>query len=171
MNEPILLAKEYIIVIDTDTPSFDFARPLCAYSTGYEHEANKLQDMSELFYEETKLEGKNPFDGFIEDRLDDENFYSPCSVMLNKNYGCDGSGNYAILDQSNFANFNYPAPLSVGIFFANEPNSDQLSMIKTRTQKFFEKVWPEKSGSNQKVKFEGMRLIIQTKYGEEKVLD
>ena len=171
MSEPILLSKEHIVVIDTNTPSFDFVRLLCAYCTGYEHEANKLQEMSELFYEETKLEGKNPFDGFIEDRLDDENFYSPCSVMLNKKYGCDGNGNYAVLEQSNFSNFNYPAPLSVGIFFAEDPTVEQLQIIKSRALKFFEKVWPKKSGSDQQVKFEGMRLITQTKYGEEKILD
>lgn len=181
MSEPVFLGKDYILVIDTNRSSYDFAKKLCAYCTGFEHEDSKNYDMSYLFYDEMKIKDdgipkgrtaheKNPFAKYVIDRRDDEDFYSPCSVMLNKRYGCDGVGKYALLTEDNFDKYCYPAPLSVGIFFAEEPTEEHIKIIKERSQRFFDNVWPEHDPSGEKVVVEGLRLVVTVKYGYEKVL-
>jgi hypothetical protein len=181
MSEPVFLGKDYILVIDTNRASYDFAKRLCAYCTGFEHEDSKNYEMSRIFYEEMRLKDdstpkgltaaeKNPFYNFVIDRRDEEDFYSPCSVMLNKRYGCDQIGRYAVLTEDNCGQYSYPAPLSVGIFFAEEPTPEHIRIIKERAQRFFELVWPEQDPSKETVVVEGLRLIVTTKHAEEKVL-
>lgn len=177
MTEPVHLSTEYILVIDTDSPAFGFAKDLCAYCTGYESEDSKSLAMANQYFLDLGLEDpksdygrilfeKSIFYDAIADKRDDEDKYSPCTVMLNKRYGCDDAGNYQLLDEKNFDQFSQPAPLSVGIFFYIEPTKEQVALIRQRAMQFFKNVWQEK-----KVVVEGLRLIVQTKYGEERVLD
>jgi hypothetical protein len=170
----ILLQQEYVVVIDTNKPSFDFATQLCAYCTGHDDENSKDHTMVDKFYDQVmphfsdNLKDRirdNPFCGFLTDKMDQYGFYSPCTVWLNKNYGCNDEGEYDILTENNFDNFSLPAPLSVGFFFENEPNSELLALLKNRINKFFAEEWKSP------VRFEGMRLITKTLYGSEREID
>lgn len=163
--EPMLLQQEYILVIDTNKESFYFYRELCAYCTGFTHESVTDTTLSDLFNEE--VEDNRIFSEYIVDRVDDEGFLSPSCVWLNKRYGCNESGAFALLDEKNFDEFSFPAPLSVGIFFQKAPQESQIQLIKTRVHDFFAKIWKEKED----VAVECFRLITHSKYGEEKSLD
>jgi len=163
--EPVLLQQDYIFVIDTNKESFNFYRELCAYCTGFIHESVQDTFFSDFFSEE--VEDANCFVDYVMDRVDDEGFMSPSCVWLNKRYGCNEAGLFAILDETNFETFSFPAPLSVGIFFEKSPEQNQIDLIKSRARQFFEKVWKDKED----VCIEGFRLITHTKYGDEKSLD
>jgi hypothetical protein len=174
MIDPILISTEYTLIIDTNSFSDGFSKQLCAYCTGISDENDIGQKYAEMFYEDRKIEDdsspkgrvseeKNPFYGFIAQRLDEEQLYSPCCVWLNKKYGYNAEGNYALLTEENFEDYNFPAPLSVGIFFEEKPEDEQIQMIKQRTLKFFESIWESKNP----VVVEGFRLIIHTKYGQD----
>ena len=82
---------------------------------------------------------------------------------MNKKYGYNAEGNYALLTEENFEDYNFPAPLSVGIFFEEKPEDEQIQIIKQRALKFFENIWESKKP----VVIEGFRLIIHTKYGQD----
>ena len=173
MDNSVLLSCEYIVVIDTDKPSFEFANDLVAYCTGYEHEKSTDDSFAKKFLDEvvgkdddnlkSRLQS-NPFYGFVYDKMDQEGFYTPCSVWLNKNFGCSNSGEYARLTKENCDSFMMPAPLSVGIFFENEPTEQHYELLKERAIKFF------KHHLKENVRFEGIRLITQTRYGSEKII-
>ena len=77
-------------------------------------------------------------------------------------YGKSSSGDYSVIDESNFSEYNSPAPFSVGIFFENKPQSYQIELIKHRSNDFF--------GMIENGKVEGFRLIAHKKYGEEVAL-
>jgi hypothetical protein len=179
---PVLLSTEYTLVIDTDAFSDHFAKKLCAYCTGFFDEKDNGRDMSDLFYLDEQIEDdesprgkiaeeKNPFHGFVCQRLDEDSIFSPCCVWLNKRYGYNPEGKYALLTEGNYDEYNFPAPLSVGIFFDEEPRRDHIEKIKQRAIKFFESVWPQLSlrgvPKTSKVNIEGFRLITHTKYGLE----
>jgi hypothetical protein len=173
MSDPIFLCKEYVIVVDTDKSSYSFIKDFCAYCTGYNHESLISSEYSKLFYEDMKLIDdnyvnfpyeKNPFNGFLTDKLDHDGYLAPCSVWLNKNFGMDCSGRYELLTEENFDEYSYPAPLSVGFFFNSEPSKQQIEIIKTRSKKFFELFFSDRKF---KVNILGYRMIVHTKYGEE----
>lgn len=193
MSDSILISEEYILVIDTNTNA-QFSKALCAYCTGYGSEVGDLkedcggdleQQMSDMFYMEMGLEDddspkgrvalqKSPFYESIVDHRDEYGDYSPCSIWLNRNYGCNEAGEFAKLTDENFSDYDQPAPCSVGIFFGVEPSTDQIKIIKERAVKFFKEMWPKLTGnkalgiSSQQVEVEGFRLISHKKYGEEK---
>jgi hypothetical protein len=171
MSDPIFLYKEYILAIDTDRYAFDFLRNLVAYCTGYSYESSISTEYSDIFYNDLEIDGlakeeKNPFYGYIIDREDELGALSPCCLLLNKKYGINDSGGYAVLDQDNFDQYSSPAPFSVGIFFDQEPLSEQIYLIKNRARNFFKKIWKSDA-----VNIEGFRLIIHSKYAEEVLLD
>ena len=171
MSDPIFLYKEYILAIDTDRYAFDFLRKLVAYCTGYSYESSISTEYSDIFYNDLEIDGlakeeKNPFYGYIIDREDELGALSPCCLLLNKKYGINDSGGYAVLDQDNFDQYSSPAPFSVGIFFDQEPLSEQIDLIKNRARNFFKKIWKSDT-----VNIEGFRLIIHSKYAEEVLLD
>jgi hypothetical protein len=178
MSESILISTEYTLVIHTDGFSDAFAKKLCAYCTGFVDETDTDLEFSDLYYLEENIEDdespkgrvadeKNPFYGFVGQRLDEDQIYSPCCVWLNKRYGYNANGEYAVLTEKNFDEYNFPAPLSVGIFFDMAPEPEHISKIKERAVKFFEKVWPKLNDGAKKVTVEDFRLVIHTKYGEE----
>ena len=178
--EPVLLSTEYIVVIDTDSVAYEFVEKLCSYCTGTIDEKGHAQDMADLYYLDQNIEDddsingffadqKNPFYNFVGQHLNEENFYSPCSVWLNKNYGCNSSGDFALLTENNCEKFNFPAPFSIGIFFEIEPTVDLIQLLKSRAIKFFEEILPL-SKKDKLVKIEGFRMIIHKKYGEEVIL-
>ena len=180
MNNPILISTEYTLVVDTDMYSECFAKKLCAYCTGFVDETESDLDFADLFYLDEGIEDdkssmgkvaeeKNLFYSIISQRFDEDQNYSPCCIWLNKRYGYNASGNYALLTEENYDEYNFPAPLSVGIFFEFEPDSYHISKIKERAVKFFDDVWLKFSGK--KVTIEGFRLIVHNKYAEEKTLD
>lgn len=181
MSEPVLISTEYTVIIDTDSVSYDFVNKLCAYCTGLTNEEDEGMELADLYYLEQSIEDdssphgltsdeKNPFYGVVSQRLDQDSIYSPCSVWLNKNYGCNASGKFAKLNEKNYDEYNFPAPLSVGIFFLQEPEPGHIQIIKERSVAFFEKIWPKiKDGSNP-VRVEGFRLITHTKFGEDKAI-
>lgn len=173
----ILISEEYSVIIDTNSESFSFAKKLCAYCTGFTSEDEADQKFSDLFYMEMGIEDddspkgktctqKNPFYDCIADRKDDNDVFSPCSVWLNRLYGCNETGQYDKLTEENYDEYDLPAPFSVGIFFDTEPTEDQLKIIKERAVKFFVDVWLKLS--NVQVAVEGFRLVKHRKYGEEK---
>jgi len=163
--EPILLSKEYILVIDTDKIAYDFYKELCSYCTGFTHESARDNLFSDMFDEE--VEEANLFAEMISDRLDDDGYLAPSCVWLNKRYRCNDVGRYELLDENNFEEYSCPAPMSIGIFLSQEPEQRHLDVIKQRAKQFFEKVW-KPAGV---VAIEGFRLIVHTKYGEERIID
>lgn len=163
--EPILLLKEYIFVIDTDKIAYEFYKELCSYCTGFNHESTRDNSFSDMFEEE--IDETNFFVDMIADRLDDDGYLAPSCVWLNKRYGCNDVGKYELLDENNFEEYSHPAPMSVGIFLSQEPDQRHLDVIKQRAKQFFEKVW-KPAGA---VTIESFRLIIHTKYGEERIVD
>ena len=174
MGDAILLSKEFILVIDTNSPSCDFFSSLCAYCTGFDQESATDHSMVDKFYEEMDIEegvsvsnnySKNPFYDFVIDKINHEGDYSPCSIWLNKRYGCNEKGEYSLLSEENYNNYSFPAPMSVGIFFDQEPEAENIDLIKKRARQFFQNFW-----SKSVVEVEGIRLIVHTKYGEEIVI-
>ena len=178
MSEPVLLYKEFIFVIDTNSHKHDFCKELVAYCTGFVHEGSVTSKYSEAFYDEMNLcdetskglfaEDKNPFSGYIVDREDDCGELSPCCVLLNKNYAINDEGDAKQLEEANYDEYCYPAPFSVGIFFDKYPEQSQIEILKSRAIKFFKEVWIWPHGS---VGIEGFRIIVHSKYGEEIFLD
>lgn len=177
MNEPILLYAEYDLIIDTNCESFHFYKELCAYCTGITNEDEHALDYSNQFYFEMVIkddeslkgkiaEEKNPFYGAIRFEIDN-NIESPCAVMLNKRYGANEDGKYAILTEENCEEYFDIAPLSVAILFDLEPTQEQIQIIKDRAVKFFTEVWPNLPTPKEKVEVEGFRLITRTHYGQE----
>jgi hypothetical protein len=177
-DEPVLLSTEYTLVIDTNSFSYAFAKKLCAYCTGFTDEEDEGREFADLFYLDEQIEDdespkgkvadeKNPFYGYVNQRLDENQVYSPCCVWLNKHYGYNASGEYAKLTAKNFNEFNFPAPLSVGIFFDVEPQPEHVKIVKDRVLMFFEKIWPKVKDGSEQVLVEGFRLITHTKFGIE----
>jgi hypothetical protein len=174
--ERVLLSEEFTVVIDTNGYAANFSKELCAYCTGFIDEQDYALEFADLFYMEEGIEDdspkgkvaedKNPFQGHIGQRLDENGNYSPCCVFLNKRYGSNENGEVGLLTEDNYDKYDYPAPLSVGIFFDAEPTAEQVQIIKTRAKAFFEKLWPKLRASE--VAFEGTRLVIHTRYGEER---
>lgn len=176
---PILISEEYSFIIDTNAESYDFAKKLCAYCTGFLSEDESNQKFSDIFYTEMSLEDddsprgrvsdeKNPFFNCIIDRRDSSDVFSPCSVWLSRDYGSNEEGEYSKITADNYSDYELPAPFSVGIFFDVEPTAEQIGIIKDRAVKFFSEMWLEIS--KETVKVEGFRLISHKKYGEEKDL-
>ena len=170
----VLILTEYILIIDTDSPSYEFASDLCAFCTGYAEENSMKMSMIDSFYENLNLKSdisvaqkieSNPFRGFVVDKIDQYGYFSPFCIWLNKRYGCNESGEYGLLTQDNYEKFTMPAPFSVGIFFEREPEQEHIDLIVKRANLFFDSVW-----RNKKVKIDGMRVITHTKYAKEKVL-
>lgn len=173
---PVLISKEYILVIDTNSFSDSFAKDLCAYCTGFADEKENGINYANLFYRDQFIEDdespkgkvaeeKNIFYGIMGNKLDEDGIYSPCSIWLNDKYGYNADGECALLNEENYDEFNFPAPLSVGLFFDDIPDENQIQLIKSRAFKFFEEVYP-KINQDKQVKVEGFRLITHTKYGE-----
>ena len=156
----ILLDEEYILVLDTDSISIDFYRELCSFCTGHDAESCENMQNSDLFDEEFP---ENPFSESIRYKDDGDGLSTPCSVWLNKRYGCDESGHFGLLDETNFEVFSFPAPMSVGIFFCKEPTETQISIVRSRAETFL-------CGLTPKPNLESVRLITHTKYGEERIL-
>lgn len=189
--DPILISEEYILVIDTNADSTEFSQHLCAYCTGLMGEVGDEVDedcfeqkMSDMFYMEMGIDDdesskgkialqKNPFYEVIEDRKDEDGNYFPYCVWLSRTYGSNENGQYAKLDESNYGEFDLPAPFSTGIFFGVEPTDELIKIIKERAVKFFKDQWGpllEKIGAKNEVNVEGFRLISHKKYGEEREL-
>lgn len=171
--EKILLSTEYVVVIDTNSPSFEFAEDLSPYCTGFESENSKDFFLVEKFYETLNIDLKasnrekmeqNPFHTYVVDKMNQDGYYSPCTVWLNKKYGCNSYGEYAELNENNFESFPMPAPFSVGIYFEREPTEEHLRIIHERAIKFFKHEWKKP------VNVEGIRLITKTIYGEERTI-
>ena len=171
----MLISKEYTLVIDTNSYAHKFYKELCAYCTGMIDETNEAKDYSDMFFEDFDLdddnnhvaEEKSIFYDLISSKIDDVGIYSPCCVWLNKRYGINPEGEYTLLSSDNYEEYNFPAPLSVGIFFDVEPTEQSVLIIKQRAEKFFKEIWSNKFPGNKPVSIEGYRLITHTKHGEE----
>ncbi len=167
MNEKTILSVEYTFVIDTNYPTSEFCEELTAYCTGiYSENASEEEiNYSRIFNQDMNIDEEienNPFYNFIEQKNLGDNFYSPCSVYLNSKYGCDGYGNFALLTEDNYEQYDYPAPLSVGIFLKNLPSDELFEILKKRVRQFFT--------DKKNVSVEGFRLITVSRVAEEKVL-
>ena len=172
-----LLYAEFDLIIDTNHDA-SFYRELCAYCTGITNENDDAQKYADLFYLDLGLEDdeslrgksaeeKSPFFNYLRhvEIMEDDYVMSPSSMMLNKRYGANEDGEYAVLTEENCEEYSGVAPLSVCIFFDLEPTAKQIQTIKDRTQKFFTDIWPKLS--EDKVEVEGFRLITRTHYGQE----
>ena len=180
MSDKILLSEEFTLVIDTNVPAYAFADRLVAYCTGYtdEYGPSEAAECVEMFYRDFNLkddqhvqgklskgkcrELKNPFSDAI-NLKELDSMMTPWGIMLNSNYGADDHGNFAKLTEDNFDNFSYPAPLSVGIFFAVKPDKSLIEIIKARAVKFFEEIDTSYNG----VPIEGYRLICYERFAKE----
>ena len=157
----ILLDEEYILVLDTDSLIIDFYREICSFCTGHDADSCRSMVESDRFHDD--FQDENPFSVNIKYKDDGEGGETPCSVWLNKRYGCDEDGNFGLLDENNFQSYGFPAPMSVGIFFLTEPTQTQINLIRSRAEAFLAERKPSP-------KLESLRLITHTKYGEERVL-
>jgi hypothetical protein len=165
----ILLNTKYILVLDTNSYSEHFAEHLCAYCTGIYGENHNPQvvQAGDLYFEEEEIGEENPFNPFIDLKMNEDGHYSPCCVMLNRKYGCNADGQFAVLTKENEADYNFPAPLSVGIFFYDYPSIELIDVVRRRAKSFFD-VYNTSTDSN--VVFEGMRFITIREYAEEEAL-
>lgn len=177
MSEQVLISTEYTLVIDTNRMAQPFAEQLCAFCTGIVSEEASPEDeaLAERFYEDFGIDDdkspkgkvadeKNPLYGYVAQKVNDD-VYSPWCIWFNKRYGWDGSDTVELLTESNCDEFEYPAPLSVGIYFNVEPTKEQIDSIKKRSKDFFETVWNVQGRIP--VTIEGYRLVVHTKYGKE----
>jgi hypothetical protein len=166
MSEKVVLSVEYTFVVDTNQYMDEFAGQLTAYCTGIYSE-NAIEEeinYSRIFNQEMNIDEEienNPFFNFVQQKNLGDNFYSPCSVYLNSKYGCDGHGNFALLTEDNYEQYDYPAPLSIGIFLKSLPSDELFEILKKRACKFFD----EKN-----ISVEGFRLITVSRLAEEKIL-
>ena len=160
------LSHEYIFVVDTNQISYGFYKELCAYCTGFFHDDLPI-DGNDFYVdlgidEDEDDEISNPLLGcVIRKHLAEDDCDTPCSVWLNKRYGCDESGNFEVLDESNFETFCHPAPMSVGIFMEVHPTQEQINLIKRRSHGFCARR-PELG-----IEIEGFRIIQHVKLGKD----
>lgn len=166
MSDKVVLSVEHTFVVDTNYRTSQFVGELTAYCTGIYSENASLEEIecSQKFNEEMGIDDEienNPFYNFVEQKNLGDNYYSPSSVFLNSKYGCNESGEYALLTEENYEQYDYPAPLSVGIFFKTLPSDELFEIIKNRANQYF-------SGKN--ISVEGFRLITVSRVAEEKVL-
>lgn len=164
MSNAVLVNEEYVLLIDTDSYAENFADQLCAYCTGLDSEENPCVDEINAFRDELQCASDvdNPFFGMVGDRQNDNGAWCPSAVWLNPKYGMDATGKFALLTEQNYDLYNFPAPLSVGIYFDERPTMEQIEIIKERAAKYFKEVYKEKT-----VTVEGFRLLKHTKYAEE----
>ena len=182
MSDEVLISTDYILVIDTDQYAGNFAEDLVSYCTGFygEDTREQVRDLSNLFYVENGIEDggegeedllandKNPFVDFIVDQQDDVGNWNPCAVWPSRKYGVNSSGEYAVLTDKNYNDYNFPAGYSVGIYMSAPLDEPLLSLVKERAVKFFEQVYPKLAKEGEKnVKVEGFRLIVHTKTAKE----
>lgn len=160
------LNHDFVFVIDTNQIAVPFYKELCAYCTGFFHDDLPIDGND--FYVDLGIdeddESSNPLMGCVCRKfLADEDASTPCCVWLNKRYGCDENGRFELLDENNCQHYEFPAPMSVGIFMESEPTKDQADLIKARAQRFAQKR-PE-------LAIEGFRLIQHVKLGKEQQAD
>ena len=181
MSEPIFLFAEYDFIIDTNCNSKYFFKELCAYCIGLTNENEDCLEYADMFYLDMQIEDddspagriaevKSPFFNCIRYMDILQNSESPCSQALNKRYGSIGEHEdeeYVLLTDENLDEVTGVAPLSVAIFFHDEPTQEQIQIIKERTNKFFNEVWLKLPTPKEKVEVEGFRLITRTTYGQE----
>ncbi len=93
------LNAPWLFVIDTEDYSGNFERELCAYITGRVGECGVGDDMAEIFKNEVKDMGEEPFSNVMEEN-DEHGCYRPASIYPTPGWYNDGmGGHYKIGDE------------------------------------------------------------------------
>ncbi len=85
------LKAPWLFVIDTEDYAGNFERDLCAFITGRVGECGVGDDYAEMFTEEVKNMGDEPFANVI-DEGDEHGCYRPCSIYPTPGWYNDGMG-------------------------------------------------------------------------------
>lgn len=167
-----VIGEGFTVVIETNQYAGSFERELAAYCTGVTGEDEIGQDVANLFYRDLNIEDdeedvadpklayeKSIFHGFLADRQDDNGVWRPCSIWPNPRYGCNSNGEYAVLDEENYEQYNFPAYLGVAIYFEVKPHQKHLDLIKERAIQFFNEVYPSLAEDKPIPVIERVRLL------------
>ncbi len=170
-----LISEGFIVIVETNQYAGRFERELTAYCTGVVGECEVGREMSNLFYRDHNIcddddipdplcaDEKSLFYGFMGDRQDDHGVWRPCSIWANPRYGCKSNGDYALLTEENYDEYNFPAFLSVAMFFEVKPHQDHLDIIAKRAQKFFEEIYPNTEEGEAGIVVERVRLLREVR--------
>lgn len=179
MSDSVLVDENYMLVVETNQFAGHFAEELCAYCTGYVDEEQTGREFADLFYLEMGIsddetpkgrlaDEKNPFHGYVGDRQMEDGTWTPVALWASRKYGSNASGKYAILGEGNYEEYGFPALFGACIYFDNEPEPEQVALVKERAAKFFNEVYPKTELNGPKdVRVEGFRLIRHEKYAVE----
>jgi hypothetical protein len=143
--------ETWAVIIDTDLPVTDhFADNLCSYCTGL-YGKNSADIWLNHFYKDMKIggtfPGKNPFTKSSQP-VQAEKYLTPCSPWPNSDWGSNGLYDFCNLATLRTMNgrlvhvlevdhyFQWPAHMSVAIFFSKEIHSLQFGIIRARANLF-----------------------------------
>lgn len=164
-----------ILVIDTTSYAGNFERQMCAFMTGQVGECGVgdefidevIEDLSKIFV----LPGLNADDHFtvndwIEDNIsnqpDDSDYpcYRPCSIWETPGWYNNGMGGHYKVGEGN-SKYQYPAYLSVAIFFETEPPQEVIDVLVERAKRFAKERPDHKSylGEKKELEITNIRLL------------
>lgn len=121
----------HVFIVDTDSYSGNFERPMCAFMTGAIGECGvggeyidaDARDMSEM----------------IVQVADEHGCHRPVAIEATPGYVNDGWGRQvteAVADQEGWDKPRWPAYQSVAIFFEEALTADDISYLKDRAEQF-----------------------------------
>lgn len=158
----------FLFVIDTDTYSGNFERPLCGYITGRYGDCEVGKSEAELFMEEScdsvdldvVVEPYNNV-GYM---ADEHGTQRPVTIFPTPGRWNDGSGGHFDIVPGEDHGTMWPAYESVAICFETKPTDDQIKSMKARSQDFCKMYASQQMQRyNQKVNItiKGFRLLQQ----------
>lgn len=126
----------YVFIIDTDSYSGNFERPMCAYLTGVTSECDRHEEYVELYKQEMGIEEvyeHNEHILFIPGEFGE----TPVSIYPTPGWFNDGHGNHYKDDENKeYSGNKYPLYQSVGIFMDRKPTDEEIKVLKKRANKF-----------------------------------
>ena len=156
MND-VVISREYVLVVDTDQPA-TFADELTAYCTGLyaEYASPRVKEIAELYYSSQNLD-VSPFRDYLTAKQNSDGDWTPGAVWANRRYGINAASETAVLDETNYGDYDALAGFSVGIYLTEPLPEELLKTFKDRAAAFLKG----------KAKVEGCRLITHTRTGSE----
>lgn len=145
--------SSFTFIIDTENYAGNFERKMCAFCTGQIGECEVGENEADRFNEE--VEG-NPFEDKVYSRPDDNGCRRPVAILetpgwFNNGFGGrfkEGQEEESLIHRNEEYKKNgkhemcdtllqkYPAHLSVGIFFNEQPTEEELNLMMERAKVF-----------------------------------
>lgn len=157
----------YVFVIDTDQYAGNFERQLCAYLTGILGDCGVgilYAEMYNIFLEDSEI-AVNPFFDLMLQLSDEHGCKRPCSIWPTPGFVNDGYGEHFKMGslEAKELKKQYPAYLSVALFFHEKPDEELICLLKKRTEMFLKLEHPKLRGFAipEDLKILNFRLIKQ----------